>query len=304
MDRLELIGNNLRFLREANGYTPKELSAELGFSVSSISEYEYGKHLKPETLLKYSQFYDISLDRLTGENLSNSLVLDYYYQNSTALMELIELFLPTAQSELAMKNADFKEGWRNLEIIIDFWKDERDCDNHLIENGFKCFARSAVYDSLAEGAINALKLYVFMDGLVLEETMDSFIKTELPFRANDSLMKKYRRLLLCNNEKVIAKRNELAKEWGWMIPVLLETAKKNDKWRELVDYYDAMLRIIGVNNGGSFVKLNRDVGMNDMLRLWQKENLYVKQLMSFCVTNCSITAADAEQVELLKGVII
>lgn len=305
MDKETMIGNNLHFLRESNGYSQKELSGELGFSVSSISEHEYGKHLsKTEILLKYSQFYAISLDRLMGEDLSEGLVFDYYYQNNADFMDMIELILPTAKSETAMLNEDFKEGWRNLETVYDFWKTEIDCDDHLIEKSFKCFARSALYDSLAEGAVNAIKLYIFMDSLVLNEKMERFIKKNFPLRSGESVMKKNRRLLLCNDETLIEKRKQLAEKWGWSIPALFAIAKGSTKWNELADYYDAMMKVMGINAGGNSLIINRDVGLADMIHLWQKDNVYVKKMISFFVINGNLWATDDDKNELLKGVII
>lgn len=62
-----ILGERLRNLRNAAGYTLKAISEKMSIPLSTISNYEQGSR-KPdyETLIRFSEFFDVSTDYLLG----------------------------------------------------------------------------------------------------------------------------------------------------------------------------------------------------------------------------------------------
>ncbi len=68
-----MLGNNLRNLREKNGYTLSHVAQKIGVSTATLSNYEIGTR-KPdwETIVKFADFYNVSTDYLLGHTPKNS----------------------------------------------------------------------------------------------------------------------------------------------------------------------------------------------------------------------------------------
>ena len=65
-----MIGNNLKLLRKRKGESQEETASNLGLTRSSYSGYENGvAEPNLETLIKCSEYFDVSLDRLIKEDL-------------------------------------------------------------------------------------------------------------------------------------------------------------------------------------------------------------------------------------------
>ena len=78
MDITILLSQNLRKLREQNGYTQKEIAELLNCVQVTYSNYETGRRCIPiQSLIKLAKFYNVSTDYLLG--ISN----DKLGQNST-----------------------------------------------------------------------------------------------------------------------------------------------------------------------------------------------------------------------------
>ena len=64
-----MIFKNIRNLREDNDKTQKELAEYLNIKKTTYSKYELGKiNIPIEMLIKLADFYDVSLDYLTGRD--------------------------------------------------------------------------------------------------------------------------------------------------------------------------------------------------------------------------------------------
>lgn len=63
----ETVGMNLRELRKARNLTQVEIGVRMGISNTSVVNYETGTRKIPlEYLLKFAQFYGVSIDFLAG----------------------------------------------------------------------------------------------------------------------------------------------------------------------------------------------------------------------------------------------
>jgi transcriptional regulator with XRE-family HTH domain len=65
-----MIGENLKLLRKRKGVSQEEIAQDLGLTRSSYSGYENGvAEPNIETLIKISEYYDISLDKFIKRDL-------------------------------------------------------------------------------------------------------------------------------------------------------------------------------------------------------------------------------------------
>ncbi|MBK9192975.1 MAG: helix-turn-helix transcriptional regulator [Crocinitomicaceae bacterium] len=66
-----MIGENLKLLRKRKAVSQEEIAQDLGLTRSSYSGYENGvAEPNIETLIKISEYYDISLDKFIKRDLS------------------------------------------------------------------------------------------------------------------------------------------------------------------------------------------------------------------------------------------
>src|SRR5688500_12004021 len=66
-----MIGENLKLLRKRKGVSQEEIAVDLGLTRSSYSGYENGvAEPNLETIIKISEYYNISLDKLIKRELS------------------------------------------------------------------------------------------------------------------------------------------------------------------------------------------------------------------------------------------
>lgn len=137
------IGNRIKHLREANGYTQKNLAAKLGLKgETAIANYESGYSIpKDEIKLKMCEVFNCTLDYLMCksneqkskaniDSLSNKLFLipvlkKIYYDNSLFQDENIAFYLPIAPNMYHISNPD----------NYFFFEVHEDGINKLVKNG-------------------------------------------------------------------------------------------------------------------------------------------------------------------------
>lgn len=295
----ELIGNNLRFLREAGGYSLKELSGDIGFSVSSISEHEAGKHLQKMEIIKtYARFYDISIEQLTEEDLTQTICVDYHFRNYPELVEYLEYCLPSAWSDTAAENEDFREAWRSMETIMDLMKEGRNCGNYLPDKGFLLFAKTALETTSVEAAINALKLYSMKCYSVSNTDMEKAAEKATHLHAGDSVMKLIRKVMVLEDEEVEQERTQQVEKYEFVVSELIRIAKESDEWKDLAMYYEAMLRFLGLYNFGLLPSTARGAGLVKLCELAEQRNAYMERMLSHIYYNEDFLVTNKDTLEL------
>jgi transcriptional regulator with XRE-family HTH domain len=97
-----MVSDNIKYLRKQKGYTQEQMAEKIGIKRSLLGAYEEGR-AEPglENLLKMSKIFDVSVDNIISENLSD----------------------PEKQKELVKKDIEGKK-LRVLAITVD--KDEKE----------------------------------------------------------------------------------------------------------------------------------------------------------------------------------
>lgn len=71
MNVYDIIKINLKTLRTDNSMTQQELSDKIGIPRANLARYETGENIPPlDIILKYANFFEISLDELFGRNIN------------------------------------------------------------------------------------------------------------------------------------------------------------------------------------------------------------------------------------------
>lgn len=98
--------NIFKQLRIDNNLTQEELAKELHISITELKEYENGKQVPLQTLIKFASLFNVSLDELKGINM--------YKQGTTA-------FVSTSKREV-----ELHERWAKEVGYIDYTDKEHD----------------------------------------------------------------------------------------------------------------------------------------------------------------------------------
>ena len=70
MNRKEILGQNIRLLREAKGLNQTELGKVLSVSFRTISAWELGEHAPDiDRIVDIAKFFDVTTDYLLGVDL-------------------------------------------------------------------------------------------------------------------------------------------------------------------------------------------------------------------------------------------
>ncbi|EDN65964.1 hypothetical protein BGP_5257 [Beggiatoa sp. PS] len=73
MTTIELIGNNLKKLRNNRGLGKSEMAGELGTNYQNIGRWEGGQvDMKLSTFIQLAEFFDVSTDELIRRNVNHS----------------------------------------------------------------------------------------------------------------------------------------------------------------------------------------------------------------------------------------
>lgn len=109
----EAVSKRLRELRAGIKLSQAKLAAMFGVAQSLIARYETGEHLPPlELLIKYADFFDVSMDFLVGRTDAPQGKL-YHYQpkaiNDDKMREFVEMcFEPNSPANARLKEAVIK----------------------------------------------------------------------------------------------------------------------------------------------------------------------------------------------------
>ena len=109
----EAVSKRLKELRAGIKLSQAKLAAKFGVAQSLIARYETGEHLPPlELLIKYADFFDVSMDFLVGRTDAPQGKL-YHYQpkaiNDDKMREFVEMcFEPNSPANAKLKEAVIK----------------------------------------------------------------------------------------------------------------------------------------------------------------------------------------------------
>ncbi|MEN8907970.1 MAG: helix-turn-helix transcriptional regulator [Clostridiales bacterium] len=108
----KIIAERIKALRIETNLQQRELAVYLGVSPANISKYERGEiELRYDTLIKLSEYFNVSIDYLFGLKNDKSIITNYgeYY-------DFIEIIIKSIPDGLTPKT---------LKMLINVWKNSK-----------------------------------------------------------------------------------------------------------------------------------------------------------------------------------
>lgn len=264
MSKVGKLGNNIRCLRVAYGETQEQLGNAINVAKNTVSSYEKGRTEPDKDILaSIAAHYMISVEELLSCDLSgiNKIMFD---QNG--FWEQIDVILPVALSENAMKNEHFKMAYSTHRKFFDELQEQR-LDN--IDEAMICFEEYIDsfddQNSREEAAANFIGLWYLLmvmiklvpKVMINQSAVLTRIKSEYP---------KMRRKLENINPDFEKGANDLVSEFddlesNEMLSEFMKSIKKSIKWYELGDYYLALQFFFDLVDNGMTWEFNRRIGV-------------------------------------------
>lgn len=264
MDRENILGHNIRALRNAYGETQEGLGAVLGVEKNTVSYYENGKREPSRDMLsEIAKHYMVSVEELTFCDLSGigkvNIDKNTFWRN-------IEIVFPLVKTDTAMSNVHFAKAYF---LHKEFFEELHKSSFDKIDNLDVCYDE---YDEAykdesikAEVAANSLGLlYLFM---MMMKLTPEIMKNKPAVMTQLAVKDKEARKVLENTDSSL---EEDAKEFSAlfddpefveMITEMKTVLKKSHRWSSLADYYIALEYIYNNVSNGLGWDFNRRIGM-------------------------------------------
>ena len=113
--RAQILGENLKRIREEKGVTRKELAERLGVGVDTVGLYENGKRLAPlDKVFDIADFFQVSVVSLTGDNGYNTeypplpdfdkKIFEYRFERAKEMLKYVDGFAELVGYDALHKN--------------------------------------------------------------------------------------------------------------------------------------------------------------------------------------------------------
>ena len=279
MKGIENMKNNIRALRTTYGESQAELGKILGFDRKTISSYENGRTVPdPETVNRIAAHFGVTVDDLMKSELPDDGPVHLEHSNFARFYRLI----PRADSKEALKNSKFRE---TLQMHNRAFSAENLPKSFLLLQ--KCIP---AYRELLgeeecreEAAVNLLSI-VTMIGL-MENTACIYEENG----AISGMLKKdreYQNLMgpdwlkhLQDGIKMFRYLHEddfLMEMLDWLMIL-----KKSGKYRDMAEYYLAMMYICNYLLEGNDRWMNYKTGCEMLFAFMLTENRYAEEFIEF-----------------------
>ncbi|MBO4687504.1 MAG: helix-turn-helix transcriptional regulator [Clostridiales bacterium] len=300
MDDEIRLGTNIRSLRKAYGETQEQLGAVLNVEKTTVSNYENGMR-KPdgEMIAKIANHYMVSVEELVFCDLSEigCITID-----NKAFWKSINIVLPIAFSEEAMKNEHFKKAYIcHREFYDEMQKTSVDNMDCMDQMGV-CFDEySVAYEDERiepEVAANLLAIWYFM--VIMVKSVPLILHNQpsalLQLAKRDH---KVRQIIDNPNPDFEKDMQEIAArlddpELNEKIDELKTTIKRSRSWSDLADYYLAMQYIWNIVDNDLEWNFNRRVGVEMLNSFASVGNIYAARYIRFCMDSMGLSSQNVD----------
>ena len=184
-------GERIKYLREKNGFTQKDIATKLGVEPAAISKYELDmREPNIEALIKLATIFNVSIDYLLGRtpdvfvNANDRVLLNLFelknsYYNSKEKLKKFKMVYTNdnapsiASNEICARSGDFSQGYNYISGNISMMKIESLLDDILTDS-----------EPIPQILI---KLKTLKDSVIVIE-IDCYDDEEMPISANDRML--------------------------------------------------------------------------------------------------------------------
>ncbi len=279
MKGIENMNNNIRTLRIAYGESQAELGRFLGFDRKTISSYENGRTVPdPETVNRIAAHFGVTVDELMKSELSEEGPIRLEFSNFNWFYKLI----PRVASKEAMNNPKFRETLQmhNRALV----SDEFQKIFLLLQKCIPAYRELLEEEGCrVDAAVNLLSIVILI-GLMectacnYEENgaLAGMLEKDPEFRSIlgpggwkqlEGGVKMFRYL---------HEEDSLMEMLDWLMIL-----KKSDKYRDMADYYLAMMYLCNYLLEGNDRWMNYKIGYEMLIAFMLTENRYADDFLEF-----------------------
>lgn len=184
-------GERIKYLREKNGFTQKDIATKLGVEPAAISKYELDmREPNIEALIKLATIFNVSIDYLLGRtpdvfvNANDKKIFnlletkELYYNSKEKLKDFKKIYtnnssILIAGNEICAREGDFSQGYKESTTNISMIKIESLLDD--------------ITNSELPIPQILIKLRTLKDSIIIIE-IDCYDDEEMPISANDRML--------------------------------------------------------------------------------------------------------------------
>ncbi|MEE0862453.1 MAG: helix-turn-helix domain-containing protein [Lachnospiraceae bacterium] len=265
-----ILGKNIKYLREMYGDTQEELGLFLGVQKNTISGYERGQRQPDsEKLGQIARRYDKTTDELLNTNLFElgKINTDNVFDCDKIWKYALQLF-PLVESPKAYKNVFFSKGMRSIKKVFNSYEDSE--NGALLIDAMENFQEAAMADIL-EAYVNLLSCIFLLrksvqaDPVFSKKFQSRIISKQVNWKEMIYETRK--------NERKVAKMEGMG-DLDELSLVLIKELKNTKEWAQIGDYYLAVRYIFSMVDTGESDAMNIAVGMQMMISFAQLGNKY------------------------------
>lgn len=273
------LGNNIRVLRKAHGDTQEILADIIGVGITALSNYENGKRLPDDSILKAIAFrYHCPVDYLKSDDFSILSSTNTLFDDEN-LLSLLDATLPVIELAESRNDFFFTKGYENTKEAIECLKnDDVDSAMHYFDKANDAYETSLKVSKTIESAANILvSLFTVQNMIVIDDYIDD--ENESQYRdshGNISVSKFMPRISKKYSpedmEEKRTLRKYIRKESGKYIMML----KKNREYSDLADFYIALRYAYSVDKSNFGQDNDKFFGIEMMKAFKRFGNKYAK----------------------------
>lgn len=277
-----IIGKNIKYLREMRGEKQSVIADKVKRSESTISEYENGKK-KPKysTLEILCEYFEVTVEEMLNSKLYEATLVDSKeIVKVDDVFEMFKIVFPLIETKQACKNSSFLQGLTMIKDMLNSISNgiyvEADVFNKAVDHLGEA-AEKGIYEAYA----NIMWCIFF---LWFQQYEDFKAIDKLQKRLMDGLVDRKEIINEMNkNDKKVAKMKlALIEDLDETINEIIEKLKSNNKWAPLGDYYLALRYINGIVNTEYSKEMNKIIGRQMMLALSKINNKYALNYIECC----------------------
>lgn len=293
MNKKEIIGANIRSLRNAYDETQEELGEALNVEKTAISNYETGKREPDrEMLTNIAKHFMVSVEELTKCDLSD---LQRITVDNKAFLKNISIILPIAMSEDALKNKHFNEAYRYHKKVYDKLRENSMDGIEHVAICFEEYLEAYKEENIKpEAAANFWTLWNLT--LLMFKTAPLAIKNRsaalMQVAERDSELRQVIDDPDSDFENDAKEAVSILEESGMaeLMDELRITVKKSSRWADLADYYLAMQYIWNFVDNEMDWEFNRKVGVEMLNAYVSVGNIYAARYLVFCRNSMGLSS--------------
>ena len=275
-----LLGRNIKHLREMHVETLDELGAIIHCAKSTVKGYENGSR-KPDlqTLNKLSSHYNKTVDELINSDLTDFGEIAIDLNSRISITELTKLMFPLFCSEKAMKSDDFCKGYELSQKLLNSFAKSETLPGDMIVRIFEYYFNAIDESEAPEAAANLMwSIFIWWSQIYdthqLLSLQNKLLSKKLSF-------KDFIKLRDTENNDIKEKRVSFVSDFEEIIVAVLKALKSEQEWSDLADYYLALRYVLGMVNTELPNEMNLAVGMQMMVSFMELGN---RHAFSFCKT--------------------